>query len=254
MAELLLDPNIRLYVFIPIVLICLFVGLIRHYVTILLESDKKTELSQVADTHLLRRARLLRENGNHIPRDAFMMRRHYFNGPNGVLKVEKQSPAAANPMTDPSMMADMMKGNLTNMIPMVVIGGWINWTFSGFVTTKVPFALTLRFKDMLQRGVQLTTLDASWVSSASWYFINVFGLRSIYSLFLGPDNEADQSMMMATQMTAPGAPPDMKKAYKEEWEALEVRNHRWSLENITDHILYKNNSVDSSYQIAQKAL
>ena len=29
-------------------------------------------------------------------------------------------------------------------------------------------------------------------------------------------------MMMATQMTAPGAPPDMKKAYKEEWEALEV--------------------------------
>ena len=27
---------------------------------------------------------------------------------------------------------------------------------------------------------------------------------------------------MATQMTAPGAPPDMKKAYKEEWEALEV--------------------------------
>ena len=30
-------------------------------------------------------------------------------------------------------------------------------------------------------------------------------------------------MMMATHMTAaPGAPPDMKKAFKEEWEALEV--------------------------------
>lgn len=42
----------------------------------------------------------------------------------------------------------------------------------------------------------------------------------------GPDNEADQSMMMATQMTAPGAPPDMKKAYKEEWEALEVGRPR----------------------------
>ena len=39
-----------------------------------------------------------------------MMRRHYFNGPNGVLKVEKTSPAAANPMTDPSMIMDMMKG------------------------------------------------------------------------------------------------------------------------------------------------
>jgi len=253
MAELLLDPNIRLYVFIPIVMICLFVGLIRHYVTILLQSDKKTDLNQVEDTHLLRRARILRENGDHIPRDAFMMRRHYFNGPDGVLKAEKASPAAANPMTDPSMIMDMMKGNLTNMIPMVVIGGWINWTFSGFVTTKVPFALTLRFKDMLQRGVQLTTLDASWVSSASWYFLNVFGLRSIYSLFLGQDNEADQSKMMQQMTATPGAPPDMKKAYRDEWEALEVRNHRWTLENITDVILYKSNSVDSSYQIAQKS-
>eukprot|EP00116_Pleurobrachia_bachei_P008343 sb/3468605/ len=253
MAELLLDPNIRLYVFIPIVLICLFVGLIRHYATILMASEKKTVLTQVADTHLLRRARLLRENGDFIPRDAFMMRRHYFNGPSGALKVEKESPAAANPMTDPSMMVDMMKGNLTNMIPMVVIGGWINWTFSGFVTTKVPFALTLRFKEMLQRGVTLTTLDASWVSSASWYFLNVFGLRSVYALFLGEDNEADQSKMMQQMTATPSAPPDMKKAYKDEWEALEVRNHRWALEDALSSVPYKTSAIDSSYQIKSKS-
>lgn len=84
---------------------------------------------------------------------------------------------------DPSMMAEMMKGNVTNVLPTIVIGGWITWAFSGFLTSlsnfltnvvspnnqlliftaKVPFPLTLRFKPMLQRGVELASLDASWL-------------------------------------------------------------------------------------------
>ncbi|GBO11870.1 ER membrane protein complex subunit 3 [Araneus ventricosus] len=217
MTELLLDPDIRLWVFLPIVIITFLFGIVRHYISILLTSTKKVELTQVQDSQAIIRSRLLRENGKYIPRQAFLMRKHYFNNEDvGYFKTQKRSPPAQNPMTDPSVMTDMVKGNFTNVLPMIIIGGWINWTFSGFVTTKVPFPLTLRFKPMLQRGIELLSLDASWVSSASWYFLNVFGLRSIYALVLGENNAADQTRTMQDQMSAPAMamPPDPKQAFK----------------------------------------
>lgn len=34
---------------------------------------------------------------------------------------------------DPTMMTEMLKNNISNMVPMIVIGGVINWAFSGFL-------------------------------------------------------------------------------------------------------------------------
>lgn len=240
MAELLLDPNIRLWVFLPIVIITFLVGIVRHYVSIILSSQKKIELLQVQDSQVMIRSRLLRDNGKYLPRQSFAMRRHWFNNEEtGYFKVQKRAATSQNPMTDPGMMTDMLKGNLTNVLPMIVIGGWINWMFSGFLTTKVPFPLTLRFKPMLQRGVELAYLDASWVSSASWYFLNVFGLRTIYALVLGENNAADQSKIMQEQMSgaAMAMPPDPKAAFKAEWEALEITEHKWALANVENEII-----------------
>lgn len=160
--ELLLDSNIRLWVVLPIVIITFFVGMIRHYVSILLQSDKKLTQEQVSDSQVLIRSRVLRENGKYIPKQSFLTRKYYFNNPeDGFFKKTKRKVVPPSPMTDPTMLTDMMKGNVTNVLPMILIGGWINMTFSGFVTTKVPFPLTLRFKPMLQQGIELLTLDAS---------------------------------------------------------------------------------------------
>lgn len=51
MAELLLDSDIRFWVFLPIVVITFLVGVVRHYVSILLSSQKKVELQQVQDRY-----------------------------------------------------------------------------------------------------------------------------------------------------------------------------------------------------------
>lgn len=236
MAELLLDTNIRGWVFLPIVVITFLVGVLRHYISLLIGgAQKKATVEQVQDSQALMRARLLRENGKYLSRSAFQMRRYYFNDEEvGYFLTQKRTAPASNPMTDPGMMTEMLKGNLTNVLPMIVIGGWINWMFSGFVTTKVPFPLTLRFKPMLQRGIELLSLDPAWVSSASWYFLNVFGLRSIYSLLLGAENQADQSRQFQDQMAGAAVQmgTDPKAAFKAEWEALEIAQHKSVLPSL----------------------
>lgn len=183
------------------------------------------------------RSRLLRENGKYLPAHSFAMRKNFFNHEEtGYFKTQKRAPA---PQNSTAMLKDMLKGNFINVLPMVVIGGWINWMFSGFVTTKVPFPLTLRFKPMLQRGVELASLDAAWVSSASWYFLNVFGLRSIYTLVLGENNQADSTQAQADAMTgaAMTMPQDPKAAFKAEWEALEITEYQNALKNVDNDLL-----------------
>ena len=60
---------------------------------------------------------------------------------------------------------------------------WVSYAFSGFLAARVPFPLTLRFKQLMQRGIDLSSLDASWISSMSWYFIGAFGMRGTLTVF-----------------------------------------------------------------------
>ena len=168
----------------------------------------------------------------------------------GFFQKTKRKVVPPSPMTDPTMLTNMMKGNVTNVLPMILIRGWINMTFSGFVITRVLFPLTLCFKPMLQQEIELLTLDASWVSSASWYFLSVFGLWSIYSVILGQDNAADQSQIMQEQMTgaAMAMPADTDKAFKTEWEALELTDHQWALDGVRKELMAKDLHFEAMFK------
>ena len=98
-------------------------------------------------------------------------------------------------------MVGMMKQNMAMIVPNMLMMGWVSYFFSGFVLVKLPFTLTDRFKSMLQRGVAMQSLDVSYVSSLSWYFLNLFGLRGLFTLVLGSDSGAlDNTEVMAQQM------------------------------------------------------
>jgi len=140
------------------------------------------------------------------------------------------------------MMMGMLKGNMMQIVPLLMFG-WVNSFFSGFVVLKMPFPLTMSFKGMLQRGVDLQALDMSYVSAASWYFILMFGLRGIMSLILG-EQTMDETEMMRGPMgaatpgtTAGGAPADMGSMMMAERENLEILQHTCVVEQAEANLL-----------------
>ena len=166
--HLVLDPQIRDWVVIPMVLMLILVGMGRHYVQQLITTDQQINLDEMRHKQTVMRSRRLRVNGSYIHDDAFKMRKLYLiQKKTGVLR--EKVPGPPNPMTNPMGMMDMMKGNMTFMIPNVVMMAFVGYFFSGFVLVKMPFPLpSNRFKVMMQRGVDLSTLDVSYVSSLSW--------------------------------------------------------------------------------------
>jgi len=103
-----------------------------------------------------------------------------------------------------------------------------------------PFGLTDRFKSMLQRGINLNNLDVSYVSSLSWYFITLFGMRGLFDIVLGSGNDAtDNAQAMAQQMTgAPGMQPnDTAKMNAAERTELEITAHDWIVSGAEYRIL-----------------
>ncbi|KAL1738717.1 integral membrane protein DUF106-domain-containing protein, partial [Schizophyllum fasciatum] len=185
-VSLLLDPQIRDWVLFPITLVMVLVGVLRVNVVQLLQSTPKRQKKEVVrETSAILRSGALRQTASNSPLPpAFffpLARQLAANLEEGAFLKDKpkdsQTPAAPpNPLSDPAAMDGMMSGMKTQMVmmvPQMVIMGWINFFFQGFVLINLPFPLpaTSGFKSLLQRGIQTPDMDVRWVSSLSWYFL-----------------------------------------------------------------------------------
>jgi hypothetical protein len=199
--------------FLPIVVVMCLQGILRQYISVLLRDDRKMTAQAAKDfqaTQQLRRAARFRANSSYIPAAAYRMRKAYFitrafrDRPKSENEENPNDPMAAM-QQDPSSMVGPMKQQMAMIIPQMALMGWVSYLFSGFVLAKLPFGLTERFKSMLQRGVVLQSLDVSYVSSLSWYFLTLFGLRGLFDLILGGDNDANSdAKLMQAQMAGGG--------------------------------------------------
>jgi hypothetical protein len=228
--ELLLDPAIRNWVLIPIVIIMFLMGLLRNNVTKMMRKDTVPKREQIKINNQLMRCRRLRANGHYLPPNAFHARKGFFcEKEKGVLMVKQAAPDPMAMMNDPSVMMNMMQGNFAMMVPQMVMMGIVNYFFSGYVIGKIPFPLTPSFKGMLQRGVNISSLDTSYITSMSWYFLVMSGMRGLFSLVLGANNDTDDSKIMQQQMgmgaAQPGQQPDMNKIFAAEAENLQMIDH-----------------------------
>ncbi|MCJ1315377.1 ER membrane complex subunit 3 [Xylographa vitiligo] len=246
------DPALFYWILFPITIVMVLTGVLRHYATTLLATTpKKLSLSLIREQRSLLRGINLRTNAPQLSSPSFNARKNYLvqGYKDGIFlkDPENRGKAPANPMTDPAAMEGMMgmmKGNMMMMIPQTVIMGWINAFFAGFVIMKLPFPLTIRFKSMLQSGVATRDLDVRWVSSLSWYFLNLFGLQSVFIFILGNDNAANQMAQQMSQMNPgaagagtfqPGQDPD--KMFQSEAENLAVLEHWYILDGVEARLL-----------------
>ncbi|RFU34320.1 hypothetical protein B7463_g1960, partial [Scytalidium lignicola] len=243
------DPQLFYWILIPITVVMILTGILRHYATVLMApTPKKQDRPTLREQRSLLRGVTLRTNGNVITRNSFETRKNYlvsaYEAGEFLKEPEKKGQAAPNPMTDPAAMEGMMgmmKGNMAMIIPQTLIMGWINAFFSGFVIIKLPFPLTIKFKSMLQAGVATRDMDPQWMSSISWYVLCIFGLQPVFNYLLGSDNAASQMQQQMGQMApnqnmfGPGVDPD--KQFQGEAENLAVSTHNYILDGVENRLL-----------------
>lgn len=231
-STILLDPDIRNWVLFPIFIIVLLVGVLRHYVSILMQNPKNESLSDKCNSNITQSASILLQEKNALPTSSFLSRAQLM-----IDKTLKKVPEKRDvgDVFDPSVTTGMMKGQLMMMANNIGLMMLISSFFSGFVVAQLPFSIPLRLKDMMQRGINIDDLECSYVTSISFYFLVLSGVNGLLNLLLGADEEVKavvSNSMVEMQNVNFTQPPDLAKVWAQQTKDLKYActRHSWSFE------------------------
>jgi ER membrane protein complex subunit 3 len=266
---LVLDPDIRDWVVLPLFLVIVVTGMIRQSVSVymnittqtrvpipihikrvqsLLQSSSYLRLqskalvtnhiitsSQQFQQYVTYRIALLRNETQHVQalKDKASVANSDPMNPNGTTA----TPAlAGDPMMDMMMKNPMslMGGNMIFMVQNMVMMQGIQHFFSGFILLQVPFSLTMGFRTMFLKGiVDMPNLSSSFVSSVSFYFLVIYSLRGFLSLLIGqpPYEQKEQDMFVQQSLGYQNPPNPASPNGKQDFDSLIKM-----LQNEIDHL------------------
>lgn len=236
MTELLLGSTIRIFVNISMALTIFLIRTLRVYMIKLFFQEEPKDLRNIQCSQALQRAEALLKNGHLLIPRSFLSRRIFFcHKRRGFFTIyearntKHEEQSISSFLKDLSSLAEYCRNNLVSVVPPILAGTWVHLTFGELICTKVPFFLTHQFKAILQAGVDVSALDAYWVSSSSWYFINHYSFSNLSRIVLGCDEN---------DIIEPSSPRAVAALFKETKEQvqnmrenLEIYAHKWSLSN-----------------------
>lgn len=260
-----LDSSLCYWIFFPITLITICVGLLMKSLAYLFNHGPKSPVPSDTDKladfdykkemenrdveiklkSALNRSNLLKKNFMYISEKGFKLRKAFF------CKEEvgffSQTYEKKADLMNPNQMINMVKKTVLNYLYYIIIFVGGGYFFSGFILLKLPFGLTQKFRSMMQQGLNLPDVDVSYVSAISWCLILVFGIDTILQHFDGGEAFSmmkQQEQMMTAQMDMmPANPLNPNNKYenmlKSEREAISILPQFSLIEDAVERLIEK---------------
>lgn len=230
--DIALDRSLQVWVLFPITLATLLMGLLRRNLSLLIYREPPTSVPKIREGNVLKRSRILRQNANLIMRSQFEARRFFLTRGDGkgALYRKPKEHASMTALMNPESLADQVMNLCLSIVPHMILGTWARYMFAGLAVCKLPFSLTPVFRPMLQSGMELAgrNLPVSYVSSLSWYVLNLFGNSGLLSI-IGSDGGLHDEVFIptvASQISMTVAPD---KVFNQERETMEKFVHECCL-------------------------